>query len=80
MARPVPDRLPASDDLRAYVTKPLLDRITDQAIDSDYKAAAQRRGPVEETTSSAKTPTITVARNPGRRRRLLVVSSTGPRR
>ncbi|MGH3349236.1 MAG: DUF881 domain-containing protein [Nocardioides sp.] len=39
----MPDRLPASDDLRAYVTKPLLDRITDQSIDSDYKAAAQRR-------------------------------------
>ena len=47
MARPVPDRLPASDDLRAYVTKPLLDRITDQAIDSDYKAAARRREPTE---------------------------------
>lgn len=46
----MPDQTPGSEDLRAYVTKPLLDRITDQAIDSDYKAAAARREPSEEPT------------------------------
>lgn len=39
----MPDQTPGSEDLRAYVTKPLLDRITDQSIDSDYMAAAERR-------------------------------------
>ncbi|WP_141780632.1 DUF881 domain-containing protein [Nocardioides albertanoniae] len=52
----MPDRLPASDDLRAYVTKPLLDRITDQSIDSDYKAAAHRRDPAGEEPVRRRRP------------------------
>jgi uncharacterized protein YlxW (UPF0749 family) len=52
----VPDEIPGSEDLRAYVTKPLLDRITDQAIDSDYKAAAARREPSEEEPNRRRRP------------------------
>lgn len=51
----LPDQIPG-EDLRDYVTKPLLDRITDQAVDSDYKAAAERRD------SSGEEPT---RRRPG---------------
>jgi uncharacterized protein YlxW (UPF0749 family) len=52
----VPDQIPASEDLRAYVTKPLLDRITDQSIDSDYKAAAARREPSGEEPTRRRRP------------------------
>ncbi|OIJ28091.1 DUF881 domain-containing protein [Nocardioides luteus] len=52
----MPDQIPGSEDLRAYVTKPLLDRITDQAIDSDYKAAAARREPSEEESNRRRRP------------------------
>lgn len=54
----MPDQIPGSEDLRAYVTKPLLDRITDQAIDSDYKAAAARREPSVEEPSRRRRPGV----------------------
>ncbi|GGR42401.1 membrane protein [Nocardioides luteus] len=54
--RAVPDRIPDSEDLRAYVTKPLLDRITDQSIDSDYRAAAERREPTDEPMTRRRRP------------------------
>ena len=68
----MPDQIPASDDLRAYVTKPLLDRITDQAIDSDYKSAAQRRDAqnFSEGTPSSEQPTR--RRRPGFRAMVVV--------
>ncbi|MFE7225895.1 DUF881 domain-containing protein [Nocardioides sp. NPDC057577] len=52
----MPDQIPGSEDLRAYVTKPLLDRITDQAIDSDYMAAAERREPAGEEPTRRRRP------------------------
>ena len=52
----MPDQIPGSEDLRAYVTKPLLDRITDQAIDSDYMAAAARREPTGEEPTRRRRP------------------------
>ncbi|MBC7275725.1 DUF881 domain-containing protein [Nocardioides sp.] len=51
----LPDQIPG-EDLRDYVTKPLLDRITDQAVDSDYKAAAARRDPSEEEPTRRRRP------------------------
>ncbi|NGN94970.1 DUF881 domain-containing protein [Nocardioides sp. KC13] len=53
----MPDQIPG-EDLRAYVTKPLLDRITDQSIDSDYKAAAARRDPSEEEPGRRRRPGV----------------------
>ncbi|MFD4328173.1 DUF881 domain-containing protein [Nocardioides sp. NPDC058538] len=52
----MPDQIPGSEDPRAYVTKPLLDRITDQAIDSDYMAAAARREPTGEEPTRLRRP------------------------
>ena len=52
----MPDQIPGSEDLRAYVTKPLLDRITDNAIDSDYMAAAARREPTGEEPTRRRRP------------------------
>ncbi|MFE6507685.1 DUF881 domain-containing protein [Nocardioides sp. NPDC057767] len=54
----MPDQIPGSEDLRAYVTKPLLDRITDQSIDSDYMAAAARREPSEEAPTRRRRPGV----------------------
>lgn len=54
----MPDQIPGSEDLRAYVTKPLLDRITDQAIDSDYMAAAARREPTGEEPTRRRRPGV----------------------
>lgn len=51
----LPVQIPG-EDLRDYVTKPLLDRITDQAVDSDYKAAAARRDPSEEEPTRRRRP------------------------
>jgi uncharacterized protein YlxW (UPF0749 family) len=51
----LPDQIPG-EDLRDYVTKPLLDRITDQAVDSDYKAAAERRDPSEDEPARRRRP------------------------
>lgn len=51
----MPDQIPG-EDLRDYVTKPLLDRITDQAVDSDYKAAAARRDPSGEEPTRRRRP------------------------
>ncbi|MBG6096653.1 DUF881 domain-containing protein [Nocardioides luteus] len=53
----MPDEIPG-EDLRAYVTKPLLDRITDQSIDSDYKAAAARREPSAEEPGRRRRPGV----------------------
>lgn len=53
----MPDEIPG-EDLRAYVTKPLLDRITDQSIDSDYKAAAARREPSAEDSGRRRRPGV----------------------
>lgn len=52
----MPDQIPGSEDLRAYVTKPLLDRITDNSIDSDYRAAAARRQPTGEEPARRRRP------------------------
>ncbi|MEU6137615.1 DUF881 domain-containing protein [Nocardioides sp. NPDC047086] len=54
----MPDQIPGSEDLRAYVTKPLLDRITDQSIDSDYMAAAARREPATEEPTRRRRPGV----------------------
>ncbi|MFE6649920.1 DUF881 domain-containing protein [Nocardioides sp. NPDC057772] len=53
----MPEQIPG-EDLRAYVTKPLLDRITDQSIDSDYKAAAARREPTGEEPARRRRPGV----------------------
>lgn len=61
----MPDQIPRSEDLRDFVTKPLLDRITDQAIDSDYQAAADRREALRASTGEPTGEESTRRRRPG---------------